>query len=211
MYGKRLGKPRKQQTHAGAASSKIEIRRKVLACISNPGVFDAFAGRGDMYRHVWRDANLYVGCDLDWYRDERTMFVADNRRVMRAIDLRAFNVFDIDSYGAPWEQALILAARRKVGRGERIGVILTEGSAIKLRFGKIPTSLAVMAGVKGAPAHAINRYDELIDRALIRLASAMDAVIVHRWQASQKFGSLCRYIGVVLEGNGRVDRGALSD
>ena len=88
-------------------------------------MFDAFAGEGVLFRQVWHRAVSYVGCDLKWYRDERLMFVADNHRVMRAIDLSAFNVFDIDSWGSPWDQVLILAARRPLAAGERLGLVLT--------------------------------------------------------------------------------------
>ena len=69
-----------------------------------------------MWREVWHEAAAYVGCDLKWYRDERLAYVADNRRVLRAIDLKPFNVFDFDAWGAPWEQVLILIARRPLRR-----------------------------------------------------------------------------------------------
>jgi hypothetical protein len=35
-----------------------------------------------------------------------------NWRVMRAIDLAPINVFDFDGWGEPWEQVIMLAARR---------------------------------------------------------------------------------------------------
>jgi hypothetical protein len=45
------------------------------------------------------------------------MFCADNTRVLRAIDLSRFSIFDFDAYGSPWVQAVILADRRRVARG----------------------------------------------------------------------------------------------
>src|SRR5690242_9791645 len=99
-----------------ARSAKIEIRQRVLDAIGaeTAAVFDAYGGAGELYRAVWSKAARYVGCDQNWFRDERTMFVADNRRVMRAIDLGQFNVFDLDAFGSPYEQLTILAARRAV-------------------------------------------------------------------------------------------------
>jgi hypothetical protein len=66
-----------------------------------------------MWTHVWREAAGYVGCDLKWFADERCCYVADNRRVLRCADLSSFTCFDLDAYGSPWEQALIVAARRE--------------------------------------------------------------------------------------------------
>ncbi|HVH77139.1 MAG TPA: hypothetical protein VM755_19655 [Stellaceae bacterium] len=47
---------------------------------------------------------------------------------MRAIDLAPFNLFDFDAWGSPWEHVAILCARRPVQPGERIGLVLTDGS-----------------------------------------------------------------------------------
>ena len=61
-------------------------------------VFDAFAGEGQMFKAVWCQAARYVGCDKDaWYpQDERMAFAkCDNRRVLRAVDLRGYNIFDL--------------------------------------------------------------------------------------------------------------------
>ena len=54
-----------------------------------------------MHIAVWNRASHYVGCDLEFYRDERTAFVANNIRVLRTIDLSEFNIFDLDAYGVP--------------------------------------------------------------------------------------------------------------
>ena len=100
----------KTDNNPQAFKAKVAIRRNVLATIgSEAAVFDAFAGSGKMFSEVWKDASNYTGCDLKPQRDSRLMFCADNRRVMRVIDLSKFNVFDLDSYGSPWVQAVILA------------------------------------------------------------------------------------------------------
>lgn len=111
--------------------AKVEIRRNVLEAIgpASAHVFDAFAGPGLMWQHAWKDAAEYVGCDTAWHQDDRRCFVADNRRVLRCIDVRAFNVFDLDAFGDPWQQALIIAARRPCVERDRIGIVLTIGMA----------------------------------------------------------------------------------
>ncbi len=50
-----LRRSSKTDNHAKALPDKIEIRRRILAEIGAP-VFDAFAGSGQMHRHVWHGA-----------------------------------------------------------------------------------------------------------------------------------------------------------
>lgn len=110
---------------------QVQIRREVLASVRPARVFDAFSGLGVMWAGAWKLADSYVGCDLDFYVEEpRRRFVGDNRRVMRAVDLQAWNVFDLDAPGSkpPWEQLVILAARRRWGKGERGAVVVTDGA-----------------------------------------------------------------------------------
>lgn len=192
----------KTNNHAAAASAKAEIRRRVLEEIGQgaAAVFDAFAGDGAMWRAVWHEAAGYVGCDTAWYRDERVAYAADNRRVLRAIDLTPFTVFDLDAWGSPWEQAMIVAARRAVGPGERIGLILTEGSGLKLKMGGYPAALRVLAGLRGVPAGGIRARHELVDRAIDGLCRRMKVRPVRRWQAQGRTGAMVTYIGLILEG-----------
>jgi hypothetical protein len=196
----------KTNNHPAAGVAKAEIRRNVFACLHRDdvpaAVFDAFAGDGAMYREVWKDAPIYAGCDMTWYRDERRMYVADNRVVLRAIDLRRFNIFDLDAWGSPWEQALIVCARRPVAPGERLGLLLTEGSGLKVKMGGLPHALRNLAGMRpGARLAGAGRaQDELIDRAIAGLCRRMNVQVLRRWQANGKTGAAMRYIGLVLEG-----------
>lgn len=194
---------KKTNNHPAAAKAKAELRENVLNEIGEEScyVIDAFAGDGAMYRRIWHRAAGYVGCDLVFYRDERTAFVCDNRRVLRAIDLTPFNVFDLDAYGSPWEQALIVADRRKVAPGEKIGVLLTEGSSLNLKMGGMSTALKVIAGLKAGVAGANRQQDAIIDLAIAGLCKRMNCKPIRRWQAKGKTGAAMRYIGLILEGN----------
>jgi hypothetical protein len=184
-----------------AENAKAEIRRLVLAQVPKPtAVFEAFAGAGAMYRAVWHGADRYLGCDLDWWRDGRLAYVADNRRVMRSIDLGPFNVFDLDSYGSPWEQAIILSARRTAAPGEIIGLVVTEGSGLKLKQGGMPKALQLLTGMKGRPAGINRAQDDLISAALKSVAERMNCSVVRRWQAHRKGAADMHYTGVILQG-----------
>ena len=202
-FGASFAAGRKIHNVPAMLAAKVEIRKRVLMAIGQSArVFDAFAGGGQLYRRIWREAAGYVGCDLDWHNDGRLAYVGDNRRVLRAIDLSNFAIFDLDAFGSPWQQAWIIACRRLVKPGERVGLVLTEGSQIKLRFGSFPMALAFVAGLKGKPSGGAQLQAEILDRAIARLAGVMGCGIETRWQATGKKGSRMRYIGLVLRGLG---------
>lgn len=203
----------KSDNHPAAFKAKVAIRRNVLAAIGRDqaAVFDAYAGSGALYRAVWSDAERYVGCDLKWYRDERLAYVADCRRVLRAVDLKPWSIFDLDSYGSPWEAALIVAARRPVEAGERIGIVLTEGSGLKVKLGTLPTALSIASGVNAHLLGGARVFDRIIERAIAGLGRRMTCRIVKRWEAQGKTGAGVRYIGLVLEGISTNEAGASSE
>jgi hypothetical protein len=195
----------KHHNTPSALPAKVNIRELVLAAVGEASVFDGFAGEGQLYRRVWHRAKNYVGCDLDWYRDERLLYVADSRRIMRAIDLGRFNVFDFDAYGSPWEHVVILCARRTVRPGERLGLVLTEGSRLKIKFGSLPHALADLASFRrDANAMGLARaqsYNRILDQALLATAARLQCRIARRWQARTVVGSgHITYVGLVLEG-----------
>lgn len=194
----------KRASTPAALNAKVEIRRKVLDVIGpeRARVFDAYAGTGTIYEEVWKDAASYTGCDIEFYSDDRMCFVADNRRVLRAIDLDDYNVFDLDAYGSPWEQLLIIASRRVLRSDEMLGIVITEGQGMKLKLGGMSLALSQLAGVRHYLPGLATAQDELIDRAIRRIADLMHGTVVKRWQAAQRTGSVMHYIGVVMKGTG---------
>lgn len=192
----------KARNHFSGKAAKVEIRRNVLDAIGadKACVLDAFAGDGTMYREVWRDAALCVGCDREWFKDDRLAYVADNRRLLRSIDLSPFNVFDLDSFGSPWHQVLIIAARRKVQPRERIGIVLTEGSALHLKQGGVPNALAEIAGIRNRPAGLFRWRNDIIDRAIATMAARMCCALEAQWRAERTADAAVVYIGLVLRG-----------
>jgi hypothetical protein len=185
----------------GAKKAKVQLRRNVLEAIGrrDAHVFDAFAGAGAMYDAVWHEAASYVGCDTHWHQDARTCYVADNQRVLRGIDLTRFTIFDLDAYGAPWDQLTLLAARRPIQAGEQIGVVLTEGTWLKTRTGLIPHALRRATGLNfKTPILSAEGYDELIGRALMGAVTKMQGRIVRRWLARGLTPARVQYLGVIL-------------
>lgn len=193
----------KTDNNPQAFKAKVDIRRRVLEAVPEPRVvFDAFAGSGQMHAAVWKDADRYLGCDLKWSRDRRNMFAADNRRVLRAIDLAPFNIFDLDAYGSPWEQAIIVADRRRVAPGEHLGLVLTEGAGLSYKANVVPLAIGELTGLRAGIVGLAKKQDAVIDRAIVGLARRMSCDVVKRWQAEGRTGSAMRYIGLILRGRG---------
>lgn len=188
-----------------AHKAKVEIRELVLEAIGceQARVFDAFAGEGMLWRAVWHRAADYIGAELRFLRDDpRPLYCCKNERVLRCIDLQPWNVYDLDAYGAPWEQATIIAARRKVSPGERIGMVLTDGTTLSMLMGTLPTPMAFLAGFKTKRLPGvIKSRDELLTRCILGMCKRMNCSIVSRWQANSTLGARMNYIGLVLEGN----------
>ena len=157
------------KNHRGGKSAKVEIRQNVLDAIGRTAhVFDAYAGSGEMFREVWKHAAGYVGCDTEWCRDGRTLFVCDNRRVMRSI--------------------------------ERIGVVFTDGTVVKLKQGGLPNGMAVAAGMTGKISGLQRWRDDIIARAIHGVAKRIGCKVERQWQAEGKSHAKVRYVGLVLRG-----------
>jgi hypothetical protein len=120
--------------------------------------------------------------------------------VLRNIDLAPFHIFDLDSYGSPWEPVIIIAARRKVAPGERIGIVLTEGSGLKLKFGALPGALATLSGATAKLSGSSRAGKELAARAISAMARRMNCRIEKSWCAERAQGSAMLYFGVVMVG-----------
>ena len=165
----------------GAKKAKVDIRRKALDAVASARVFDGFCGTGQMWEAVWKDADAYTGCDTrQWSeREPYRRYVADNKLVMRAIDLTQFNIFDFDAYGSPWDQMVILAARRPWAAGEVGAVVLTDGSSMKLRYGSMSSSMSEILGVE---RDSLPRSDANSD--------ALQAMLLTKW---------CKRAGVVAK------------
>lgn len=182
-----------------ALVAKLQLRRNVLEQVRAP-VLDCFAGAGEMWRGVWKNAPSYIGIDAQYYPDERLMFVADTHRVLRNIDLAPFGVFDLDAWGSPWEAAYIISARRRVKAGERLGFAITEGSGMGLRLGNLSMALSLLTGLAPKISGANRLQIDITDRAVAGLARRMNCKLLKRWEAGKSKGSPMLYLGLVFEG-----------
>lgn len=199
----------KVNNRRNAMPTKIAMRETLFAAMAERGpvhVFDAYAGTGELYKEVWHKADSYTGCDIAYEplpkRDDRLMFAADNVRVLRAIDLSPFNVFDLDSYGSPWEPALIIAMRRKLEAGEHIGIVATDGSGRTLKANQTPKGIRTLAGLAASFSGLGRWHEEVITRCLNGMATRMGGRLIRRWEAKGRTGIAVRYVSVVFQQEG---------
>lgn len=178
-------KGKKIHNSAPAMGVKVELRRRALEHVPSPRVLDVFCGPvGEMYARVWHDALHYAGIDREWSQDDkRRRFVGDNTTILRSIDLGAYNVFDLDAFGSPWTQMVILAARRRWARGEVGAVVLTDASNMHDRFGSTNAAIAQLLDVRrtGLPPGADNALS-LGDMAATAWADRCNVEPIHRWK-----------------------------
>ena len=186
--------------------TKVQIRENVLAVLGaeRAHVFDAYAGEGQMWSAIWKHAASYVGVTETWHNDERRCFVGDNKRVLRAIDLAPFNVFDLDAYGSPWDALGIVAARRpRMKAGDRLGILITEGTWLKTRARDPVRGMREVLPKKLVTPIPYSVHDAMIARALERFVWQMGGRVIKAWRAVGTTGARVRYIGVVVEGTGK--------
>ncbi len=177
----------KKNNNESALPWKIELRKKLITAMGpdNCNVFDAFAGSGEMFKGVWHQAKSYAGCDLQFYRDEREMFCCDNKRVLRAVNLNRFNLFDLDAYGMPWEQAMIVAANRPVMAGEKIGFCFTDGGVQAARLNTGSNAFTQLTGYS-FQAGMSNDYERMHKIAVHRLGERMGCTVERHWLLAGK-------------------------
>jgi hypothetical protein len=107
---------------------KFETRRRMVAAMGRElRVVETHSGKLKMREKCYASAADWVGFDID--KSSKEAVHLDSLIALRSFDLGPFNVFDIDPFGAPWHHMWIVAQRRKLTQGERIGLALTNGAA----------------------------------------------------------------------------------
>lgn len=195
-----------------ATNAKLEIRLNVLEYVKPAHVLDCFCGPvGEMYSGAWVRAETYLGIDEEWrIADSRRRMVCDNKLALRCLDLSRFNVFDLDAFGQPWEQCIILAHRRKWAPRERGAIVLTDGSGMKARFGVTWGAMTQLTGISGMIAPTEESSDRIHELCVSAMLDLMGVQQIKRWTALSKRGSkgstAMRYTSIVFEGRQTVSK-----
>ncbi len=126
----------KVENHEAAKQQKTYLRRWLVSQLDSPRVLDCFSGPQAMRGTCYQDLP-YVGIDKEKLGPDQ--YVGDTHRVLRAIDLKPFTLFDIDAYADPWSAWIRIVDRRKLEPGEVIGVAIT-CATLRLKFG-VPSKI----------------------------------------------------------------------
>jgi hypothetical protein len=198
--------PAKCDNASAAHAAKIQLRRNVLGCVSNASVLDCFCGHGEMWRGAWVDAAAYVGCDQRPVQpQDPPRFWCDNLMLLRSLDLRQFNVFDLDAYGSPWSQMIVIAARRLWKPGELGAVVITDGSNMHSRYGGRCAGLQDLLGVSSSGGPTGLQAAIMASRRALRNWTKRSRVQVRKtWQARGNGSGLGQqvmvYTAIAFEG-----------
>lgn len=179
-----------------ALNAKIELRERALAYVGEAHVLDAFCGEGVLHDAVWWRAASYVGIDrrLCWPSPIKR-FCGDTPRILRAIDLQPYNVFDLDTYGGPWVSSLVIADRRSWAEGEKGALVLTSGAAAHTRYGALGKGLRDLLGRKTLQIPCgLGHSDDLHRWAVQSWLARAQVTLVDLWNAVS--GSEARKGGV---------------
>ena len=124
--------------------TKVRLRVEALQRIGKDKVhiLDAFAGSGTVWRTVQEklpDVEVIVlGIDKKKYISANVI-MGDNRKVMKGLDLSAFDLIDLDAFGCPWEQLAICA--------ESAGQVPVAITHISITLGPVPQGVLKACGI----------------------------------------------------------------
>lgn len=186
--------------------AKLEMRRNVLAEMGQARVLECYCGPvGEMTR-AWDGAASVSGIDMVWRpEDARRRFVGDTLRILRAIDLGEFNVFDIDAFGAPWPAFETIAKRRGFVAGELVGLVVTDGGSLKLRLGAMGHAQARLLGAEHVRTVASVKTADFLHAQTFRAACSRIGATRRAWTATCNTGrssGRMSYSAAVIVANG---------
>ncbi len=94
---------------------KVKLRMDNLPAKKAIRVLDCFAGEGLIWREIQRQAGSksFTVLSIDWgkRKDSRLALSGDNRKFLASIDLKEFDIIDLDAYGVPYAQLKMILAR----------------------------------------------------------------------------------------------------
>jgi hypothetical protein len=136
--------PARQKENSNT-EAKVIVRQHVLKYISelgvkNPKILDAFAAHGHLWQEAWGGTENYLGLELKPIVDgRRNLILGDNTRLLRNknLDLESFDIFDLDAFGCPFYQFLIIAKRLAKSK-KTFGFVLTDGTKYSASQNQMP-------------------------------------------------------------------------
>ncbi len=178
---------------------KVVIRNRLLAAINQPSILECFAGSGHIFRECYQGLP-YLGLDTKPISDGRNIIQMDNRKFLRSADLSTFNFFDLDAYGSPWHQFLIILHRRKFASGEQVAIAITDGLTFKMSMSGIPDGLRPYLNIPpGLSVPCLHLHQEFISRLIVARAAAANGLTITTAYIGENQRKNMKYYGLILK------------
>lgn len=194
-----MSKFKGKKTNNAKTNAKQLLRAGVFEKIEGTrNVLDVFCGAGEMHKAIWNKADDYLGIDKVKYFDERKTICGDARKAINLVKIEDFNIFDIDAYGSPYD--ILEAVLPRIGAWKQLGFVLTDGSSMDLRLGRISKGLRALTGID---VHVVKRasamHDDLVNDVIATVAQELNGTVVHKQIAKGNTGAAMIYYAFVIE------------
>jgi hypothetical protein len=94
----------------------VQLRNEIVNKVGEPKVLDLFAGNNVLWSFF--ETKRYYG--VEQQKGKGKNLYADNRRIIKSLDLSDFNIIDCDSYGIPITQIQLLYQNNTLKNGTYI-------------------------------------------------------------------------------------------
>jgi tRNA G26 N,N-dimethylase Trm1 len=106
----------KTNNDPGKLSGKIQLRIMSLPEKQNIKVLECFGGEGVIWNEVVKTTGKNITVlSIDKNKYKRVQLQGDNIKFLKALDLKQFDVIDLDAWGSPVKQLEILFERKYKG------------------------------------------------------------------------------------------------
>lgn len=101
------------KTDNKSIGNKIFIRKQAIKDLPEVNVLDLFGGRNVLWKNI--ATSRYYGVEKE--KDKGLNLRADSHEILHSLDLRKFNVIDVDSYGISFDIFKYLLTNPQVQNG----------------------------------------------------------------------------------------------
>lgn len=186
------------KTNNAKTNAKQKLRESIFDNIKDCSVLEVYCGSGEMYKAVWCKAQKYTGIDKVKYFDERHTICGDAEKAIRLVDVNAYNVFDVDAYGSPYE-ILDFIVKKIDQTHKKIGFVITDGVNMDLKLGRVCKGLRYFVGYDFHIAKRANvLHDDFIKIVIDKIADTLKGNIQNLLIAQGVTGSSMRYYSFVV-------------
>ena len=130
----------KPQTDNSYLADKIALRLNNIPQKEALNICDAFAGKGTIWANIKKkyDGKINITRFDKEAKSEDFSFIGNNVKFLTAMDLKNFDVIDLDAYGLPYEQLKIIFDKNFKG--------IVFVTFIQTRMGTLPIEFLIDLG-----------------------------------------------------------------